>query len=267
MATAQYNLPPVLRPREKLIRDPGASSLSEAELLAILLNMGTVGCPVVELAHRMLAAFPSLDEFVDADWLAMKTRLAEWNEKNPGHPVKGVADAKLLRIAAAFQLVRRAQSRISVEEFRKTDVGSAEAAAKLFRRILATAPEKEHFFVLPVNGSLHPLCEPIDVSQGSVSRTPVHPRDVFCEAVRYRAFAVLVAHNHPSGKPEPSAEDLDVTRTLAETGRLLKVKLLDHLVLGAPGSAGGKGYLSIRALRPDLFAQSAGRNPTGPERP
>ncbi len=247
MATAQYNLPPDQRPREKLMRDPSGKTLSDAEFIAILLNTGTVGCPVVELANRLLAAFPSLGEFLDSDWLTMKTRVAEWNEKRPDHPIRGVADAKLLRIAAAFQFVRRAQSRIPVEEFRRANVGSASEAAMLFRRILATAPEKEHFFVLPVNGDLHPLCEPIDVSQGSVSRTPVHPRDVFCEAVRYRAFALLVAHNHPSGDPEPSAEDLDVTRDLVETGRLLRIKLLDHLVLGAPGSAGGKGYVSIRS--------------------
>ena len=253
MATAQYNLPPDQRPREKLMRDPSGKTLSDAEFIAILLNTGTVGCPVVELANRLLAAFPSLGEFLDSDWLTMKTRVAEWNEKNPDHPIKGVADAKLLRIAAAFQFVRRAQSRIASDEFRRADVGSATEATKLFRRILATAPEKEHFFVLPVNADLHPLCEPIDVSQGSVSRTPVHPRDVFCEAVRYRAFALLVAHNHPSGDPEPSAEDLDVTRDLVETGRLLKIKLLDHLVLGASGSAGGKGYVSIRAEHPGLF--------------
>lgn len=246
MGTRQYNLPSDLRPREKLMRDPGGASLSDAELLAILLNTGTVGCPVLELAHRILAAFPSLDEFLDADWLAMKTRLAEWNEKNPGLPIKGVADAKLLRIAAAFQFARRAQARISSEEFRRADAGTASGAARLFRRILAAAPEKEHFFVLPVNSALHPLCEPLDVSQGSVSRTPVHPRDVFCEAVRYRAFAVLVAHNHPSGNPEPSAEDLDITRRLAEAGKLLKIRLLDHLVLGAPDSNGGRGFVSIR---------------------
>ena len=254
MATAQYNLPPDQRPREKLMRDPSGKTLSDAEFIAILLNTGTVGCPVVELANRLLAAFPSLGEFLDSDWLTMKTRVAEWNEKNPDHPIKGVADAKLLRIAAAFQFVRRAQSRIEADEFRRADVGSATEAAKLFRRILASAPEKEHFFVLPVNADLHPLCEPIDVSQGSVSRTPVHPRDVFCEAVRYRAFALLVAHNHPSGDPEPSAEDLDVTRDLVETGRLLKIKLLDHLVLGAPSSASGKGYASIRAGHPELFS-------------
>jgi DNA repair protein RadC len=64
----------------------------------------------------------------------------------------------------------------------------------------------------------------LDISQGSVSRTPVHPRDVFCEAVRYRAFAIIVAHNHPSGDPEPSNEDIEITERLIETGKLLGIK-------------------------------------------
>ena len=172
MSTKQYNLPEDERPREKLIRDPSGKTLSDAEFIAILLNTGTVGCPVSELAHRLLCAFPSLEEFINSDWQAMKTRVAEWNEKNPDNPIKGAADAKLLRLAAAFQFVRRVQSRISADDFRTANAGSATGAATLFRRILAASPEKEHFFVLPVNSDLRPLCEPIDVSHGSVSKAP-----------------------------------------------------------------------------------------------
>ena len=243
MSTKQYNLPEDERPREKLIRDPSGKTLSDAEFIAILLNTGTVGCPVSELAHRLLCAFPSLEEFINSDWQAMKTRVAEWNEKNPDNPIKGAADAKLLRLAAAFQFVRRIQSRISADDFRTANVGSATGAATLFRRILAASPEKEHFFVLPVNSDLRPLCEPIDVSHGSVN-----PRDVFCEAVRYRAYAILVAHNHPTGDSEPSAEDIEVTKRLIETGRLLGIKVVDHLILGSPQSSNGQGFISIRKL-------------------
>ena len=248
MGTKQYNLPEDERPREKLIRDPSGKSLADAEFIAILLNTGTVGCPVCELAQRLLCAFPSLEEFVNSYWLAMKTRVAEWNEAHPDAPIKGAADAKLLRLAAAFQFVRRVQSRISADEFRNADASKAKEAAGLFRRILAASPEKEHFFVLPLNSDLHALCEPLDISQGSVSRTPVHPRDVFCEAVRYRAYAVIVAHNHPSGDPEPSKEDIEITERLIETGKLIGIRVLDHLVLGSPQSANGQGFVSIRNL-------------------
>ena len=248
MATQQYNLPADERPREKLIRDPSGKSLSDAEFIAILLNTGTAGCPVSELAHRLLCAFPSLEEFINSDWRAMKTRVEEWNEIHPDHPIKGAADAKLLRLAAAFQFVRRVEARIPADEFRRADASKASEAARLFRRIMAAAPEKEHFFVLPLNSDLHAICEPIDVSQGSVSRTPVHPRDVFCEAVRYRAFAIIVAHNHPSGNPEPSQEDIAITERLIETGRLLGIKVIDHIILGSPEYDGGKGFASIRNL-------------------
>lgn len=248
MATKQYNLPEDERPREKLIRDPSGKTLSDAEFIAILLNTGAAGCPVSELAHRLLCAFPSLREFVNSDWLAMKARVAEWNASHPDNPIKGAADAKLLRLAAAFQFVRRVQSRIAADDFRTANAGSAAGAATLFRRVMAAAPEKEHFFVLPVNSDLRPLCEPIDVAQGSVSKAPVHPRDVFCEAVRYRAYAILVAHNHPAGDPEPSQEDVEVTARLIETGRLLGIKVIDHLVLGAPDSVNGQGFVSLRGL-------------------
>ena len=99
-----------------------------------------------------------------------------------------------------------------------------------------------------MDSDFHALCEPLDISQGSVSRTPVHPRDVFCEAVRYRAYAILVAHNHPAGDPAPSAEDIEITERLIETGKLLGIRVIDHIVLGASPSAAGRGYVSIRNL-------------------
>lgn len=251
-----YDLPVEQRPREKLRLDPSGESLSDAELLAIVLNTGTVGCPVFELAVRMLGVFRSLDDFASSDWLTMKKRIEEWNERNPQSRILGVGDGKLLRISAAFLFEQRAKARLAAEEFKKAayDPEKPGALLPLFGRIVASAPEKEHFFVLPIDARLHPLCAPIDVSQGTITKTPVHPREVYCEATRYRARAIVVAHNHPDGDPSPSEEDLTVTRRLAEAGLVLGIKLLDHLVLGAPGSAGGKGYVSLHAERPDLFA-------------
>ena len=185
-------------------------------------------------------------EFIRADWLEMKARIAEYNERNPDKPIKGIADAKLYKIAAAFQFVMRVRS--TVTDLRTYNLRSSSAAYEVFRKTVEDVPEKEHFFVLPMDSDFHAICEPVDVSQGSVSRTPVHPRDVFCEAVRYRAYAVLVAHNHPSGDPEPSKEDIEITERLIETGKLLGIRLIDHLVLGSPDSASGRGFVSIRNL-------------------
>ena len=232
-------------PREKLTRDPKGESLSQEELLAIVIGSGAVGCPVLELSRRLVKAFHSPGEFIRADWLEMKARIAEYNERHPDRPIKGLGDAKLLKIAAAFRFVMRVKSAQGLD-FRSYNLRSSSAAYEVFRKIVEDAPEKEHFFVLPMDSDFHALCEPLDISQGSVSRTPVHPRDVFCEAVRYRAYAVIVAHNHPSGDPEPSKEDIEVTERLLETGKLLGIRVIDHLVLGSPTSANGRGFVSIR---------------------
>ena len=234
-------------PREKLVNDPSGGSLSQEELLAIVIGSGSVGCPVLELSQRFIGAFHSPGEFIRADWLEMKARIDEYNERNPNRPIKGLGEVKLLKIAAAFKFVMRVKSSQSWD-FRSYNLRSSAAAYEVFRKIVDDAPEKEHFFVLPMDSDFHALCEPLDISQGSVSRTPVHPRDVFCEAVRYRAYGMIVAHNHPSGDAQPSKEDIEITERLIETGKLLGIRLVDHLVLGTPGSADGNGFVSIRNL-------------------
>ena len=235
------------RPREKYAGDPSGKSLSPVELLAIVLGTGSAGCPVHVLAQRIMDAFPSLGELVKSDWLEMKARIAEYNEQFSERPIKGVADSRLMKIAAAFQLAKRVNP-LEDFPFRNYNLRMSSAAYEVFKRIVEDAPEKEHFFVLPMDSDFHALCEPLDISQGSVSRTPVHPREVFCEAVRYRAFAIIVAHNHPAGDPEPSQEDLEITERLIETGKLLGIRVIDHLVLGSPTSAKGRGFVSIRNL-------------------
>lgn len=234
-------------PREKLASDPKGESMSQEELLAIVIGSGAVGCPVLELSRRLIEAFHSPAEFIRADWLEMKARIAEYNERHPERPIKGIADAKLLKIAAAFRFVMRVKSS-RCWDFHAYNLRSSSAAYEMFSKIVEEAPEKEHFFVLPMDSDYRALCEPLDISHGSVSRTPVHPREVFCEVVRYRAYAVIVAHNHPSGDPQPSEEDIEITRRLIDAGKLLGVRVLDHLVIGAPGSARGAGFVSIRNL-------------------
>lgn len=250
-----YDLPADQRPREKLRRDPSGRSLSDAELLAIVLNTGTAGCPVFELAIRLLGVFRSLEDFVSSDWMAMKGRIDEWNGRNPHSRIRGIGDAKLLRISAAFLFERRAKVRLAEEDFRKAayDPECPVSVMPLFGKIVSSVPEKEHFFVLPVDAKARPLCAPVDVSQGTITKAPVHPREVYCEATRYRARGIVVAHNHPDGDPEPSGSDFEVTNRLVEAGRVLGIRLLDHLVLGNPATDGSLSFVSIRARRPDFF--------------
>ena len=131
-------------PREKFARDPKGDTLSQEELLAIVLGSGVAGCTVLELSRRLIEAFHSPGEFIRADWLEMKARIAEYNERNPDRAIKGIADAKLFKIAAAFRFVMRVRS--TVADLRSYNLRSSSAAYEMFRKIVEGAPEKEHFF-------------------------------------------------------------------------------------------------------------------------
>ena len=241
------NTPEELRPRERLIRTGDPRALSNEDLLAIILKTGFPGCDVWELSHRLLTAFHSLHELVRADARSIKARIAEYNLKRPDRPILRVGIVKLLELQAAFELTRRANVILDAE-FRAKNLRSSSAAYNVFAGIVAEAPEQEHFYVLPTDSDFHPLCDPIAITKGTASRTFVHPRDVFREAIRWNANSIIVAHNHPCGDPTPSGEDIELTKQLIEVANMHSIPLLDHLVLGAPESAGGKGYVSIRNL-------------------
>lgn len=245
--------PAELRPRERLLRTGNPAELTDEDLLAILLRTGFPGCDVWELAHRLLCAFHSLHELVRADVRTISARIEDYNRRRPDRPILRVGPVRLMPLQAAFELARRA-NRILEDDLRSVNVRSAAAAYRVFAGVVAAAPERETFFVLPVDSDYHPLCEPIAVSAGTADRTIVRPRDAFREAIRWNAFAILAAHNHPCGDPTPSDEDVEITGRLVEIGRLHDIPLLDHLVLGSPGSAAGRGYVSIHAEHPDLFA-------------
>ena len=112
-------------------------------------------------------------------------------------------------------------------------VDSTEVAVEIFRRALAMGEEQENLFVLPLDAKRHPLCEPICVTRGTLDMSPVHSREVFKDAIRWGAHAVIVAHNHPSGDPTPSREDIVVTKRLVEASMVIGIPLLDHIIMGS----------------------------------
>lgn len=177
----------------------------------------------------------------------IEARIDEYNKKRPDHPILRVGPVKLLELQAAFELSRRANILLDAE-FRSKNLKSSSAAYNVFAGIVAASPEQEHFYVLPTDSDFHPLCDPIAITKGTASRTIVHPRDVFREAIRWNAHSIIVAHNHPCGDPTPSDEDIEMTKQLIDIAKLHSIPLLDHLVLGSPRSADGKGYVSIRNL-------------------
>ena len=233
-----------LLPREKMVRAADPKDVDDVALLAVLLKTGTNGCDVVELARRLIDAFGSLHGLVDADWRRIENRIAEYNKDCPARPIKGIGRVKCLELSAAFELGRRG-SRLTHQELSQKSVRNANDAYSLFRGIVAAAEGQETLYVLPLDAKRRPMCEPFRVALGTVDYTPVVARDVFRKAISWGAKSVIVAHNHPSGEPTPSSEDIEVTKKLIAASELVDVALLDHIVLGAPGSAGGNGYVSV----------------------
>ena len=234
-------------PREQFKRAKDPRDVPDETLVAILLRTGTHGCDVKELARRLIGAFGSLRALVSSDWRSILTRVKEFNKANPERKIAGFGEVKCLELAAAFELGRRRQ-RLSPADLRKRRIAGADDAYALFRACLTVDDEQENAFVLALDADLRPICEPFLVSRGTVNSTLMHPREIFKQALRWGAHSIYVAHNHPSGNPTPGPKDLERTRELLEVSRIVDIRLRDHLVLGAPRSAGGKGYSSIQAL-------------------
>lgn len=204
------DLPEFERPREKL-RARGAQALSDAELLAVLIHTGTRGKSAVELAAAVLReAGPNLGRW----GLAELTRFA------------GVGEAKACQILAALELARR--------HFQRGPGRIATPADALPYFAAIRDRKQEHFMTLTLNGA-HEVIEARVVTVGLLTSSPVHPREVFADAIADRAAAVICAHNHPSGNLEPSADDLALTRQLVEAGKILGIDVLDHLILTKTG--------------------------------
>lgn len=201
------------RPRERLYWN-GPEALADAELLAIQLGSGVRGKSAIDVAREMLAAYGSLADVAGRE-VAELTRLA------------GVGPAKAARLVAAFELTRRLRARIPGA--RVTLSGPAEVYAAYGPLMEDLKREVFRIALLDAqNGLLHDRV----ISQGTLSASLVHPRDVFKPAILESAASVILLHNHPSGDPTPSREDVRLTRQLVECARLLDLRIHDHLVIG-----------------------------------
>jgi DNA repair protein RadC len=213
VARLMRHLPVEDRPRERLARQ-GAGALSSRELVAILLGTGTRGRSALEVADELL--LPAGVRGLAGRSLPELTR------------ERGLGRAKAARILAALELGARVASegRGTAPSFRNAD----EAGRFLLPRYGARPVETFGLLALDVR---HRLKREVVVSTGCLTSSLVHPREVFQEAVVARAAALVLFHNHPSGDPEPSSEDLSLTRRLAAAGTLMGIEVLDHLILGA----------------------------------
>jgi len=232
---AEYNAPNRLRemaagerPQERLER-LGPAALSDTELLAMLLRNGTRGQDVMTLASRMLAAAGSL-----AGLLAW--RAAEFRQ------LKGIGRVKALQLLAVMEVARRAMGQPAGDA---PLLNRADLVAAFFQPV-TLGLEVEKFWVLCLNRK-NRLIRRVEVTSGTATAALAHPREVFREAIREAATAVVCAHNHPSGDPAPSAADLQITRQLREAAKAVDIDLLDHVILGRPtADPTGRGYYSFR---------------------
>lgn len=200
------------RPRERMVNE-GAEKLSNSELLAILLRTGTKNESVFQLASRIINEIGSL------------RRLTEVSV-NELTQIKGVGLAKAVQIKAGVELGRRvARKRQQIVAIR-----SPQDAVDYLMEILRL-DQQETFYCLYLNTKNHIIFEKA-VFVGSLNTSIVHPREVFKEAVKWSAASIIVSHNHPSGDPTPSREDIEVTKRLKQAGDILGIECLDHLIIG-----------------------------------
>jgi DNA repair protein RadC len=201
------------RPRERLAH-LGPQALSTAELLAILLRVGVPGENAVQVGQRLLSAFGGLSGLHRAPFEELKSQ-------------HGIGDAKAAQIKAAIELGRRLA--LEAPEERPTINSPADAAALVAYEM--SALEQEHLRVFLLDTRNHVL-DIVEVYKGSVNSSQVHVGELFKPAIRRNATAIIVAHNHPSGDPTPSPDDVAVTRAIVQAGKLLSVDVLDHIVIG-----------------------------------
>jgi DNA repair protein RadC len=213
------------RPREKLL-GRGAAALTDSELIAILLRTGLPGANAVEVARQLLEQYGSL------------SGLSRCSVKEIAS-IPGIGPAKAIQLVAAFGLGQR----LANERLSRRKLDSPELVHDLVAAEMRTL-HKESLRVILLDTRYH-LLRMEEISRGSVNESIAHPRDVFRPAVISSAYAVIVVHNHPSGDPSPSQSDHSLTRRLAEAAELLQIKLLDHIIIGAP-SEGRLPYFSFK---------------------
>lgn len=207
------DLPQEERPRERLER-LGSSALDIPSLIAILLRTGNARTSAIQLAHLLFARFGSLKALAGASIEELSA-------------VSGVGLAKACQLKAAFELGKRLATSVDAP---RPVISSPQDAANLLMEEMRHLRE-EHFRALLLD-TRHQVMRQQEISVGSLNASLVHPREVFRAAIAASASALVLAHNHPSGDPAPSKEDLALTQRLAQAGELMGIPVLDHLIIG-----------------------------------
>ncbi len=208
------NWPKDDRPREKILAS-GAETLSDSELIAVLLNTGIRGKSAIDLAREIIQIAGGINRLPGLTINSLKRR--------------GVGAAKLARILAAVELGRRIASRCATRNIQNLKICSPQDVLTYLNARLAHLP-RESLVVLLLNTRNYILREVL-ISQGTVDRALIDPADVVREALRDYANAVILVHNHPGGEPDPSAEDIELTGKVIQAAKIFGIRVLDHIII------------------------------------
>ena len=206
-----HDLPKEERPRERLVKF-GEQALSAQELLQLILGPGISRQSVVVTAQKLLTQFGSLQKLSEASIEELSS-------------IKGIGLAKATQIKAVFEIGRRISTQ--TPSYKSKELTNPEKVYRLIKSKLKDY-HKEHFYIIALNSRGHSIAE---ISVGSLDTSIVHPREVFAEAIKNKAASVIFAHNHPSGDPEPSEDDLLITKKLVESGKILGIDVTDHIIM------------------------------------
>ena len=204
------DLPEFSRPREKL-KEKGAQSLSDVELIAVILGRGQEGIEVMTIASKIAKLISKHKDNISLEKLTM---------------VEGIGLAKASQIMAGFELARRYIIKDSIR------ITGPESVLPLISSI--ADKQQEHFVCISLNGA-NEVIENRTVTVGLLNKSQVHPREVFADVIADRAAGVILAHNHPSGELKPSDSDLKIHEQLTEAGKILGIKILDHIIISKNG--------------------------------
>ena len=212
--TRIQDLPDNERPRERL-EHYGPTSLSTTELLAIILRVGTEGHSAIRLAEELLAQFHGLSGLAKADFGQL-------------HAQKGIGPAKAAQIQAALELGRRLLSSTPIAQ---PAIHSPRDTANLLTDMRFLEQEEVRLLLLD---NRHHVTRQYTLYRGSLNQANIRVAEVFRKAIRENSKAIILVHNHPSGNPAPSPDDIQVTRAIVAAGQLLGIELLDHIIIGNP---------------------------------
>jgi DNA repair protein RadC len=211
-----HDLPKSERPRERLNK-LGPEALSAQELLTLILGRGVRGESVSMTAQKLLSHFGSLEGIMNASLEDLQS-------------VKGMGLAKASQLKACFEVARRVFTKNEIaEEDKQRELSSAKEIYNLAKSKI-TSYMKEHLIVLSFD-SRNRFLGMDTVSVGTLNANLIHPRETFDAAIRRHADHIVVAHNHPSGNPEPSEDDLEITKRLVEAGKILGIEITDHIII------------------------------------